>query len=190
MRTRLRRRDTQLTLRSKRRANASSAKPWSSCSVRSSQPCSNALSVASVCRSCRKISASGSGISHTTAATVSRLQPTEAADAFVAVHHHVRRARRHDHDRHLLAGLRQRRQQPPLARRLPHPQPLVPHIELMKFQLHGLSSMAPTLAPRRSRLARGPGEVGREVQRGQSLDRSTGLARLTGEVGPFPLSNQ
>ena len=68
----LRRRDTQLTLRSKRCAKASSAKPCCSCNVRSSQPCSNALSVASVCRRCRKMSASASGISHTTAATVSR----------------------------------------------------------------------------------------------------------------------
>jgi len=67
------------------------------------------------------------------------VQPPEAADAFVAVHHHVRRARRHDHDRHLLTGVRQRRQQAPFPRRLSHPQPLIPHIELMKFQFHGLS---------------------------------------------------
>ena len=139
MRTRLRRRDTQLTLRSKRRASASSAKPWSSCSVRSSQPCSSALSVASVCSSCRKISASGSGISQITAATVSRcsrrrqrtrLWPSTTTYAAPVAH---------DHDRHLLAGVGQRRQQPPFPRRLPHPQPLVPHVELMKFQLHGPS---------------------------------------------------
>ena len=67
------------------------------------------------------------------------LQPPEAADAFVAIHHHVRRARGHDHNRHLLTGVRQRRQQAPFPRRLPYPQPLIPHIELMKFQLHGPS---------------------------------------------------
>ena len=64
------------------------------------------------------------------------LQPAEAADAFVAVHHHVHRARGHDHDRHLLTGVGQRRQQAAFPRRLPHPQPLIPHIELMNFQLH------------------------------------------------------
>jgi hypothetical protein len=64
------------------------------------------------------------------------LQPAEAAHAFVAIHHHVRRAPGHDHDRHLLARVRQRGQQPPFARRLSHPQPLVPPVELMKFQVH------------------------------------------------------
>ena len=67
------------------------------------------------------------------------VQTTEAADAFVAVHHHVRCACGHNHDRHLLTGVGQRRQQASLARRLPHPQPLIPHIELMNFQLHGPS---------------------------------------------------
>ena len=67
------------------------------------------------------------------------LQPAEAADAFMAVHDHVGGARRHNHDWHLLTGVRQRRQEAPFPRRLPHPQPLIPHIELMKFQLHGPS---------------------------------------------------
>ena len=43
----------------------------------------------------------------------------------------------HDHDRHLLAGLGQRGQQPSFPRRLSHAQPLVPQIELMKLELHG-----------------------------------------------------
>ncbi len=35
------------------------------------------------------------------------LQPAEAADALMAIDHHIRRARRHDHDGHLLAGIGQ-----------------------------------------------------------------------------------
>ena len=64
------------------------------------------------------------------------VQLAEAADAFVPVDDDVRRPADHHHDRHLLAGVRQRRQQPALARRLAHAQPLVTHLELMKFQLH------------------------------------------------------
>ena len=67
------------------------------------------------------------------------LQPPEAADALVAVDDHIRRARRHDHDGHLLAGIGQRGQQAPFAGRLLHAQPLVPHLELLKLQLHGPS---------------------------------------------------
>ena len=67
------------------------------------------------------------------------LETLETPDALVAVHDHVRGAGHHDHDRHLLTRLRQRRQQPALPRRLPHPQPLIPHVDLMKFQLHGRS---------------------------------------------------
>ncbi len=65
------------------------------------------------------------------------VQLTEAADAFVAVDDHVRRASHHDHDRHLLSGVRKRRQQPPLSRGLAHAKPLVAQIQLVKFQLHG-----------------------------------------------------
>jgi hypothetical protein len=67
------------------------------------------------------------------------VQPAKAANALVAVDHHIRRARRHDHDRHLLAGIGQRGQQAPFAGRLLHPQPLVPQLELMKLQFHGPS---------------------------------------------------
>jgi hypothetical protein len=70
------------------------------------------------------------------------LQPAQTADPFVPVHDDVGRARRHDHDRHLLTGVRQRRQEAPFPRRLPHAQPLIPHIELMKFQLHVCSDGA------------------------------------------------
>jgi hypothetical protein len=65
------------------------------------------------------------------------VQPAQTTHTFVAVHHHVGRARRHDHDRHLLPGIRQRCQEPPLARWLVHAQPLIPQLELMKFQVHG-----------------------------------------------------
>ena len=64
------------------------------------------------------------------------LETPEAADALVAVHHHIREGGRHDHDRHLLARVRQRGQEASLARWLPDAQPFVPQIQLMKFQLH------------------------------------------------------
>ena len=67
------------------------------------------------------------------------VQATQAADAFVAIHHDVRRGGGHDHDRGLLPGVGQRRQEPALARRVAHPQPLIAQIQLMKFQLHGPS---------------------------------------------------
>ena len=59
--------------------------------------------------------------------------------ATIAIHHDVRRGRGHDHNRCLLTSVGQRRQEPALARRLAHPQPLIAQIQLMKFQLHGPS---------------------------------------------------
>ena len=67
------------------------------------------------------------------------VKPTQAPDALVAIHHDVRRGRAHDHDRGLLTGVGQRRQEPALARRSAHPQPLIAQIQLMKFQFHGPS---------------------------------------------------
>ncbi len=60
-------------------------------------------------------------------------------DPFVAIDDHVtvRLAfGRHHHDGRLLAHFRQRRQQPPLPRRMPHSQVLPPPVELVKLQLH------------------------------------------------------
>ena len=66
-------------------------------------------------------------------------QLLQRRDPLVAVDHHVP-ARltfsRHHHNGRLLAGLRQRRQQPPLPRRVTHTQMLPRPIELMKLQLH------------------------------------------------------
>lgn len=45
-------------------------------------------------------------------------------------------AKRHHHDRYLLALLRERGEQPPLPLRTPQVQVLVPHLELVKFQVH------------------------------------------------------
>jgi hypothetical protein len=42
----------------------------------------------------------------------------------------------HYHDGRLLARFRQRRQQPPLPRRMAHPQVLPAPVELVKLQLH------------------------------------------------------
>jgi len=75
----------------------------------------------------------------------------KAADTFVAVDDHVCRARPHDHDRHLLPGVRERCQPPPLSRGLTYAEPLVAQIQLMKFELHGGVSVAPAIRdpPRR-----------------------------------------
>ena len=87
------------------------------------------------------------------------LEPLKTPDPLVAVHDHVRGAGHHDHDRHLLTRLRQRRQQPVLPRRLPHPQPLIPHVDLMKFQLHGRSVRWGLLSHRADQvLPYGPGK--------------------------------
>ena len=43
---------------------------------------------------------------------------------------------RHHHDRDLLALLGQRGPKTPLPLRAPKPQVLVPHLELVKFQIH------------------------------------------------------
>ncbi len=66
-------------------------------------------------------------------------QLLQRRDALVAVDDQVTvgRARdRHHHDGSLLARGRQRRQQPPLAVRMPGPQVLPTPIQLMKLQLH------------------------------------------------------
>jgi len=64
------------------------------------------------------------------------VQPAETPDAFVAVDDDVGRPADHHHDRHLLTGIGQGRQEAAFARRLPKAQPLVPQLELMKFQVH------------------------------------------------------
>lgn len=49
------------------------------------------------------------------------VQAPQATDALVAIDHDVCRGRGHHHDRGLLTGVGQRRQEPALARRLAHP---------------------------------------------------------------------
>jgi hypothetical protein len=97
------------------------------------------------------MSASASGISHTTAATVS-LQPTQAADSLVPIDDDVRRAGGHRDDGHLLPDVGQRRQAPAFARRLPDTQPLIPQLELMKFHVHGPAIRWRLLWPRADRV--------------------------------------
>jgi hypothetical protein len=60
-------------------------------------------------------------------------------DSLIAVDHHVaiRHAFHRDHyDRHLLAGVSQRGQQPATALRVVHSQSFPAPLQLMKFQLH------------------------------------------------------
>ena len=118
------------------------------------------------------------------------LQALETPDPLVAVHDDVGGAGRHDHDGDLLPGVGQRRQQPAFPRRLAHAQPLIPHVDLMKFQFHGRSSAG--AYSRTGPIASCPEdrEVGRQVQSPQRFDGRTGLAWLTGEVGRFLLGNQ
>lgn len=115
------------------------------------------------------------------------LQPAEAADAFVAVHDHVDRARRHDHDRHLLTGVRQRRQQASLSRRLPDAQPLIPHIELMKLQLHEPSPRRRLLSHRTDRvLQRDPGKSDAKPNTISHLTAPLVLRSSRGKSARFP----
>ena len=109
------------------------------------------------------------------------MQPPEAADAFVAIHDHVGRARRHDHDRHLLTGVRQGGEEPPFAHRLPHAQPLVSPIELMKFQFHGLSVRWRLLSPLADRVLRGG--RGKSAAKPNTVSHLTGLLVLRGSLG-------
>jgi len=109
------------------------------------------------------------------------LQPAEAADALVAVDHHIRRACGHDHDGHLLAGIGQRGQQVSFARRLLHPQPLVPPIELMKFQVHGPSIRWRLLWQLADRVL--PGDPGKSDAKPNTISHLTGLLVLRGSRG-------
>jgi len=63
-------------------------------------------------------------------------QTPERAQALVAVDDDVTLALAHHHDRRLLPDVRQRREQPPLARRVARAQRLVAPIELVHLQLH------------------------------------------------------
>ena len=109
------------------------------------------------------------------------LQPAEAAHPFVAIHHHVRRAPGHDHDRHLLARVGQRGQQPPFPRRLSHPQPLVPPVELMKFQVHGPSIRWGRLWHRADRVL--PAAPGKSTDKSNPVKHFTRLLVLRGSRG-------
>jgi len=115
------------------------------------------------------------------------LQAPETADPLVAVHDHVRGAGRHHDDRDLLAGVGQRRQEASFPRRLPHAQPLVPHIELMKFQLHGLSVRWGLLSHRADRvLRRGHGKSDAKPHAASHLAGLLVLRGSRGKSARFP----
>ena len=73
------------------------------------------------------------------------MQLTKTPDTFVAVHDHVRRAADHDDDWHLLPGVGERGEQTALPRRLARAEPFVTEIQLLKFQLHRPTSVAPAV---------------------------------------------
>ena len=80
---------------------------------------------------------------------MSRPSCCQRRDPLVAIDDHVavRLAFcRHHHDGRLLAALRQRRQQPPLPRRMAHPQVLPTPVELVKLQLHRQTECKRSLA--------------------------------------------
>jgi len=65
------------------------------------------------------------------------VQPLETAHAFVPIDHHVRGlGHGHHDDRHLLARVGQRGQQPSFAGRMADPQVGVAKVELVKFEIH------------------------------------------------------
>jgi hypothetical protein len=65
------------------------------------------------------------------------VQPLQAVDALIPIDHDLRAAAGGDHhDRHLLADVGERGEQPPFTSRLAHPQVLVAQIELVKFEVH------------------------------------------------------
>jgi len=74
-----------------------------------------------------------------------RPQPLQQTHALVAVDHLVPARileKRHHHDRHLLTLLGKRGQEPSLPLRTPQAQVLVPHLELVIFQIHPKSRAA------------------------------------------------
>ena len=114
------------------------------------------------------------------------VQLAETADAFVPVDDDVRRSADHHHDRHLLAGVRQRGQQPTFARRLAHAQPLVAQFELMKFQVH-IHRPRPRLWHRADRVL-GEGS-GKSAAKSRGVNDFTGplvLRRSRGKSARFP----
>jgi hypothetical protein len=90
-------------------------------------------------------------------------EPLECPHALVAVDEHVAAAftYRH-HDRHLLAGLGERREKPCLARGAARPQRLVPQVDLVELEIHRAqapSVSAETMAEPGSGLASRTGGV-------------------------------
>lgn len=87
------------------------------------------------------------------------VEPMEAAHTFMAVHDDIPRVGGDDDDRQLLPDFGQRRQEPALASGLPHTERVVTPIQLVKFELHRHSSVAPTVwtpSPARQQLRTRP----------------------------------
>ena len=96
-----------------------------------------------------------------------------------------------DYDRNLLSPLSQRSQQTPFAVRPEHPKPLVTQIQLVKFQIHVDSSLAPRSSSggkeRWNWFFAANGEVFLDLMQIQQVDPGTGFSRGPGEVSPNPL---
>jgi len=91
---------------------------------------------------------------------------------------------RHHHDGRLLAGFRQRGQQPPLPRRMARPQALPTPVELVKLQSHGGHRCGISMEPPGTGLSRREGEVLREPAWNQPHGGGSGLSRCAPGVHP------
>jgi len=91
---------------------------------------------------------------------------------------------RHHHDGRLLAGLRQRGQQPPLPRRMARPQALPTPIELVELKSHGGHRCGISMEPPGTSLLRRVGEALRELVWNHSHAGGSGLSRCAPGVHP------
>ncbi len=114
-------------------------------------------------------------------------QLLQRRDSLVAIDDHVTIRRpfgRHHHDGRLLAGFRQRGQQPPLPRRMARPQALPTPVELVELQSHGRHRCGISMEPPGTGLLRRAGEVLREPAWNQSIAAGSGLSRCAPGVHP------
>lgn len=114
-------------------------------------------------------------------------QLLQRRDPFAAVDDHVTVRLifgRHHHDGRLLAGLRQRGQQPPLPRRMARPQALPTPVELVELQSHGGHRFGISMEPPGTGLLRRAGEVLRELAWNQPPAGGSGLSRCAPGVHP------
>lgn len=114
-------------------------------------------------------------------------QLLQRRDSLVAVDDHVPIRLifgRHHHDGRLLAGFRQRGQQPPLPRWMARPQALPTPVELVELQSHGGHRCGISMEPPGTGLLRRAGEVLRKPAWNQAPAGGSGLSRCAPGVHP------